>query len=76
MAAILRCPGRVKLSFMSHYGHMDQNVTSTSPAGKNQHHFSKNKMYYENFYRPKESFEKTDWHSNDLVLMKQCCLVN
>lgn len=22
------------------------------------HHFSKNKMYYENFYRPKESFEK------------------
>lgn len=61
---------------MSACSHIDQIITTMSPAGKNRHHLSKNKRHCKKCYSPKESFEKTSWQDNDLVFMKQFSLVN
>lgn len=49
--------GRTVL-YVSLQSHGSASVTSTSPAGKNGRHLSKNKIHCKEFYRPKESFEK------------------
>lgn len=38
--------------------------------------FQKTKCTAKKFHRPKESFEKTSWHSNNFIFMKQFPLVN